>query len=139
MSIHHIVEAGYINIEPLNDPLAQPEWLQADSQDLLTYITPIAGPATSLMIHRFATYIAAGETWINFELADLGKTFGIGYNNGANNPVIRSLERIDRFGFGRLELTKPLLRLRTAIPPISRRLAERIPDYLAATCPYIVR
>ncbi len=36
MSIHHIVEAGYINIEPLNDPLAQPEWLQADSPDLLT-------------------------------------------------------------------------------------------------------
>jgi hypothetical protein len=91
------------------------------------------------MIHRFATYVAAGETWINFELADLGKPLGIGYNNGANNPLIRSLERIDRFGFGRLELAKPLLRLRTAIPPISRRLAERIPDYLAATCPYIVR
>ncbi len=60
----------------------------------------ILGPATSLMINRFATFIAADETWINFELADLAKTFGIGYNNGTNNPVIRSLERIDRFGFG---------------------------------------
>ena len=139
MSITHIVEAGYLNIEPLTDPLEQPEWLQTASPDLLTYITPIAGPATTLMIHRFGYYLATGDTWINFELGDLAQTFGIGYNNGTNNPLIRSIQRIDRFGFGRLDPIKPLLRLRTAIPPISRRLAERIPGYLADTCPYIIR
>ena len=139
MSIAHIVEAGYIIIEPLTDPLEQPDWLHADSEDLLTFVTPFLGPTATLMVHRFGSYIAAGETWIQFELQDLAQTFGIGYSGGVNNPVLRTIERIHRFGFGQLHPTAPKLHIRTMIPPISRRFAERIPGYLADICPYIVR
>ena len=73
MSIDHIVDAGYVVIEPLDDPLEQPTWLPAASNDLLAYATPILGPLTTLIIHRMAWYFAAGDTWHQFDLDELGK------------------------------------------------------------------
>ena len=138
MSIHHIVEAGYVVIEPIRDPLEQPTWLPAVSNDLLAYATPIMGPLSTLIVHRMGCYFAAGYDWHQFELDELGRTFGVA---GAepNSPLIRSLGRIDRFGFGQLDAGRPKLRIRPMIPPLSRRLAERLPQYLQDTCPYIVR
>ena len=138
MSIHHIVEAGYVVVEPIQDPLEQPTWLPAASNDLLAYATPIIGPLSTLIVHRMAWYFAAGDNWHQFELDELGRTFGVA-GVGVNSPLIRSLGRIDRFGFGQLDASRPKLRIRPMIPPLSRRLAERLPQYLQDTCPYIVR
>lgn len=138
MSINHIVDTGYVVIEPLADPLEQPTWLPAASDDLLAYVTPILGPLTTLIIHRMATHFAAGEDWHQFELDELGRSFGVG-GVGTSSPLIRSFGRIDRFGFGQLDPNRPTLRIRPTIPPISRRLAERLPSYLYDTCPYILR
>ena len=138
MSIHHIVDTGYVVIEPLADPLEQPTWLPAASNDLLAYATPILGPLSTLIVHRMAWYFAAGDTWQQFDLAELGRTFGVS-GIGANSPLIRSFSRIDRFGFGQLDASRPKLRIRPMIPPLPRRLAERLPAYLQETCPYIVR
>ena len=77
MSIHHIVEAGYVVIEPIADPLEQPTWLPAASNDLLAYATPIIGPLSTLIVHRMAWYFAAGDTWHQFDLDELGRTFGV--------------------------------------------------------------
>ncbi len=137
-TIAHIVEAGYLNVEPLIDPIAQPEWLRADSADLLTFATPILGPTATLMVHRFAVYFANGDTYINFLLDDLGATFGVG-GIGDASPLLRAIDRIERFGFGRIDTFRPLLRVRPSIPPLSRRLARRLPGYLADICPYVVR
>ena len=63
MSIHHIVDAGYVVIEPLVDPLEQPTWLPAASNDLLAYATPIIGPLSTLIVHRMAWYFASGDNW----------------------------------------------------------------------------
>jgi hypothetical protein len=138
VSIHHIVEAGYVVIEPIHDPLEQPTWLPAASNDLLAYGTPIMGPLSTLIVHRMAWYFAAGDNWHQFELDELGRTFGVA-GAGANSPLIRSLGRIDRFGFGQLDASRPKLRIRPMIPPLSRRLAERLPQYLQDNCPYIIR
>src|SRR3954464_8113089 len=56
VSIHHIVEAGYVVIEPIQHPLEQPTWLPAASNDLLAYATPIIGPLSALIVHRMAWY-----------------------------------------------------------------------------------
>ena len=138
MNVDHIAEAGYVLIEPLHDTLEQPEWLQAASNDLLAYITPILGPTATLIVHRYAWYFAAGDEYHHIELDDLGATFGIS-GRGVNSPLLRSLQRIHRFGFGKIEHTSPKLRIRTAIPPISRQMARVIPAYLADNCPYLVR
>ena len=119
MSIHHIVDTGYVVIEPLADPLEQPTWLPAASNDLLAYATPIIGPLSTLIVHRMAWYFAAGDNWQQFDLAELGQTFGVS-GVGANSPLIRSFSRIDRFGFGQLDATRPKLRIRPMIPPLSR-------------------
>ena len=72
------------------------------------------------------------------ELDELGRTFGVA-GTGANSPLIRSLGRIDRFGFGQLDAGRPKLRIRPMVPPLSRRLAERLPPDLQDSCPYIIR
>ena len=136
MTIEHIVDAGHVVIEPLHDPLQQLHWLPAASNDLLAYITPILGPTATLIMHRYAHYFAAGHDHHQLGLDELGATFGI---RGRNNVLVRSLSRIDRFGFGRLAPNTPTLRIRTAIPPLAQRVAQRIPAHLADTCPYIIR
>jgi hypothetical protein len=138
MTLDHMIDVGYVVIEPFHDPLQKPEWLPAGSNDLLAFITPIVGPTTTMIIHRFGCYFAAGFDWHQFELAELGATFGISAR-GRHSPLLRCFDRIDRFGFGHLDAATPKLQIRPAIPPISRRLAERIPGYLTDTCPYIVR
>ena len=140
MTIDHIVEADHVIIEPLNDPLEDPTWMRAGSNDLLAYATPIIGPTAALIVHRFGWYFEAGHRWHHFELDELAATFGVGHvGHGRNAPVTRSLARIARFGFGQLSPVGPKLLIRPAIPPLSRRLARTIPAYLADTCPYIVR
>jgi hypothetical protein len=137
MSTAHIVEAGYLILEPLIDPLEEPHWLRTDSDDFLTFATPIIGPSGVLIAHRAASYFAAGDTWVQFELGDLGASFGLSARNGGT--LLRAIERIHRFGYGQLDLRTPTLRVRTAIPPLPRRHAERIPTYLLDHCPYVVR
>ncbi len=44
MSVHHIVDTGYVVIEPLADPLKQPTWLPAASNDLLATPPRSSGP-----------------------------------------------------------------------------------------------
>src|SRR4051812_43830822 len=61
VSIQHIVEAGYVVVEPIRDPLEQPTWLPAASNDLLAYATPIIGPLSTLIVHRMAWYFASGD------------------------------------------------------------------------------
>ena len=138
MNVNHIAEAGYVIIEPLHDQLEQPEWLQSASYDLLTYITPILGPTATLILHRYAWYFTAGDVWHQIELDDLGATFGVSAR-GVNSPILRSFQRIDRFGFGKIEPISPRVRIRTAIPPLSRQMARVIPAYLAEHCPYLIR
>jgi hypothetical protein len=138
VSLNHIVDSGYVIIQPLDDPLADASWLDAASDDLLAYATPILGPLTTLVIHRMATFFAAGDTWHQFELDELGRSFGVG-GTGPSSPLVRSFGRIDRFGFGTLDPRRPTLRIRPMIPPIARHLAARMPSYLYETCPYIVR
>jgi hypothetical protein len=138
MSLDHIVDSGYVIIEPLHDPLEDASWLDAASDDMLAYATPILGPLTTLLIYRMATYFAAGDTWHQFDLDQLACSFGVS-GRGSNSPLVRTLGRIDRFGFGQVDAHRPTVRIRTMIPPIPRRLAERMPGYLADTCPYIIR
>lgn len=138
MSIDHIVDSGYVIIEPLHDPLQEPTWLPAASNDLLAYVTPILGPLCTLIVHRMGCYFEAGYDWHHFDLDDLGRTFGVG-GTGPSSPLVRSLGRIDRFGFGKIDKQLPKLRIRPMIPPLSRRFAERLPAYLANTCPYLIR
>ena len=139
MSIHPLAEAGYLVIEPFVDTLEEPHWMRADGDDLLKFVTPILGPTATLIVHRAASYFAQGDTWLQFDILDLALTFGLGSQLSRHAPLSRAIERIDRFGFGQLDMRTPTLRVRTAIPPIPRRQAERIPGYLSEECPYIVR
>ena len=138
MTIEHMADVGYVVVEPLHDPLQQPDWLPTASNDLLAFVTPIAGPTATLILHRFGCYFAAGYDWHHFDLDELGATFGV-RGTGISSPLLRSFDRIHRFGFGQIQPTTPKLKIRTAIAPLPRRFAERIPAYLADTCPYVVR
>jgi hypothetical protein len=119
-----------IRLSVWDDPLAN-GGLRADSDDALVYLTPILGPTSTLVLHRLARCLTANtmRAWTCDELA---ATFGV-------RPALlrSSLARLERFGMIRIHGEH--IDVRTSIPALAARQIERMPAYLAATCPYQVR
>ena len=122
--------APVIRLSVWDDPLAT-DGLRADSDDALVYLTPILGPTSTLVLHRFARCLTTStvRAWRRDELA---ATFGV-------RPALlsSSLARLERFGMIRIHDDRIDVRIR--IPALSARHVERMPAYLANTCPYQVR
>ena len=126
MTIDHIVEAGYVIIEPLHDPLEQPDLAAGRQQRPARLRHPDHRPHRTLIVHRFGCYFAAGDTWHHFDLDELAATFGVGRGQASTPPHPQPRpHRPLRVRPARPH--RPKLRIRTAIPPLSRRLAERHP------------
>ena len=83
---------------------------------------PVLGPTATVLT------TGTGRVW---SIEDLAATFGVGASQ-----MRASLARLERFGMirtvgGRTEV-------RTRVPALAARHIERMPAYLAATCPYQV-
>lgn len=109
------------------DPLVDdaPGAVATDSDDALVWYTPSIGTIGMAMAHRFARHAADGpSTWT---IDDIARTFGL----GPSAPrVLRSLERLERFGIIRLHGTTIAVRLWLA--PLTYRQRCGLPAYLAA-------
>jgi hypothetical protein len=103
---------------------SHPESHPTSSNDTLVWWSPILGPTATLMAHRFAGYVAHGDQ-MQFTLADLARTFGMGQSMGR---VRASFQRLERFGI--ISLHDQTLFVRTALPPLTRRHLEQLPPYL---------
>ena len=129
MTIEHIVDAGYVVIEPYVDQLEDPTWMRAGSNDLLAYATPILGPTATLIVHRFGCYFEAGHLWHHFDLRRARRHLRRQRRQGPLLlRIVKAIGRIDRFGFGRLAPASPKLLIRQAIPPLSQRTARADPE-----------
>ena len=94
------------------------------------YLPPFLGPTSSLVLHRLSRCLTTGTGRV-WSIEDLAATFGVGASQ-----MRASLARLERFGMirtvgGRTEV-------RTRVPALAARNIERMPAYLAATCPYQV-
>ena len=112
-----------------DDPLAA-NGLQSDTDDALIYLPPFLGPTSSLVLHRLSRCLTTGTGRV-WSIEDLAATFGVGASQ-----MRASLNRLERFGM--IRTVGARTEVRTRVPALAARNIERMPAYLAATCPYQV-
>ncbi|MGE3836110.1 MAG: hypothetical protein AB7H43_15200 [Acidimicrobiia bacterium] len=111
------------------DPTVEqaPGALRTDSDDALVWYTPSVGTIGMAMAHRFARHAIDGpSTWT---VEDIARTFGIGLSPAR---VLRSLERLERFGIVRRH--GHTVHVRLWLAPLTFRQRCQLPAYLAAAC-----
>ena len=131
--IRTLIDSGTITIVAWDDPLAA-DGFDADTDDTLTYLTPILGPSAVVVLHRIARYLNSGATVWVCDLHQLAATFGLGYHPDTTSQLTRTLMRLEQFGMIREHAGT--VEVRTRIPKLPRRWLNRMPGYLADHCPY---
>ena len=119
-----------------NDPLEEASWLDCASDDALWYLTPSLGPSSTLVLHHVTQWLnASGGLVCTYGLEAMSSMFGL-----TPSTFMHTLKRLAAFGCARQTIDladHQCWEIRTAMPPLSRRFARRIPLTLLETCPYL--
>lgn len=102
-----------------------PGAMATDSDDALVWYTPSVGTISMVMAHRLSRYAAEGPSAWTVE--DLARTVGIGPSPAR---VLRSLDRLERFGVARRR--GHTVHVRLWLAPLTLRQRCQLPGYLAA-------
>lgn len=85
---------------------------------------PIIGALTWSVGQRLAEQHADGES-CTYEVAELGRTFGVSARIGRHAKIVATLHRLELFSLARW--TNGTLEVRTAWPLLSAKLVSRLP------------
>ena len=125
--VHHLFALDSFTVSAFSDPTVDAVGYPADSDDMLTFATPILGPTSCLIWHRLARYVTVtGEQ--TFEPPVFAATFGV-------MPAVaaKAIGRLIHFGIVRFTPTG--IAIRTTVPPFPQSWRNRLPDYLAGSYP----
>lgn len=88
---------------------------------------PVIGPTSTLLLRRLPWLWRAGTT-VAVSMADLGQSLGVGSGTGRSSMIVRTLDRLVKFGFatpsgsGELDVF-------TEARPLSPRHLTRVPAW----------
>ena len=107
---------------PIDHPYRQRWWL------------PIIGPTSTCLLNHLATH-ASNDDWHLTPARTLATAIGLGKGAGKHSPLIRSLDRLTRFGFGHFDIepndrSDPCITLYRTIGFPAPRLTRNWPDDL---------
>ncbi len=93
---------------------------------------PIIGATSTCLLNHLAPQVG-DDTWHLTQARTLAATVGLGKGTGKHSPLIRSLDRLTRFGFGHFDIepseqSDPCLTLYRTIGLPSPRLTKNWPD-----------
>ncbi|MCP3857538.1 MAG: hypothetical protein GY745_08515 [Actinomycetia bacterium] len=63
---------------------------------------PVIGPTATVLVDHLAT-VGTGD-WQIHDTTELATALGLGRGTGLHSPLIRTLERLTRFGFGTFDI-----------------------------------
>ena len=105
------------------------------SEYLTRWWLPVLGPSATWLLHHIARDADSyRDTWRYHTPTELAAPVGLGTNGGINGPLIRSLDRINRFRCGRWVLTprdsqgEPLLTIYDTVNLVPEPIARSWPD-----------
>ena len=102
---------------------------RTDSDEIGWWL-PIIGPTATILAYTFARQTAAaGTIW---ETSALAQRVGLA---GNRSRLWASLDRLDMFGLAHFHATD-ILTIRTQLPALTERQAERLPADLATRYPH---
>jgi len=91
----------------------------------------ILGPSTVWLLRRLADGLDASPDGYLLDLPDTARALGLGMRGGRHSPLVRSVERVCRFGAGRWQGPEELS-VRRKLAPLTRAQLERLPPSLQA-------
>lgn len=119
-----------------NDPLLVVRWddnvvealgypVRSDYAEM--YWLPVIGPSALWMLRRLS-----GLHGVEVGVATLARELGLGLGIGRHTPVVRTAARLITFGMADVvpRSDGDYLGVRLAVPPLTRRQLERLPDHL---------
>lgn len=93
------------------------------------YWLPIVGPSALWMYRRLVGRCVVGaDDGFDVDLAVLAAELGLGRGINRNSPVVRTLERLIRFGL--VYQAGDRLEISMRVPPLPQRFATRLPAHL---------
>jgi hypothetical protein len=94
------------------------------------YWLPVLGPSCVFALRRLADALERCPNGLEVPLAPFARSVGLGTGIGRWSPIVRTLTRLDDFGFAHAAWDHYAVRV--TAPALSRRQARLLPDFLAA-------
>jgi len=120
-----------IRVEVLCDPVAEHIGFDVAHPYVELVWLPVIGPTSTLVLRRLGSHLGASPGGYDLDLDSLAVEMGLGAHAGRHSPLLRSLERLVRFGLARWRGASTY-ELRTSVPPVPARLLAHLPESLTA-------
>jgi hypothetical protein len=115
-----------ITVEPWVDPVIDRVGHDPRSAYVETFWLGVLGPSTTWLVRRLVAGLEAAPAGYELDPLRTARALGIGHREGVASPFARTLARASRFGITRTDGDH--LAVRRRLPPLSRRLLERLPQ-----------
>jgi hypothetical protein len=123
-----IVEHDPLRVVPLDDVLPR-NCFDVRGTYVERYWLPILGPSCVLALRQLANALEQSPSGFELPLAPFARSVGLGSGIGRCSPIVRTLGRLDGFGFA--HATSDHYAVRLLAPALSRRQVRLLPDFLA--------
>jgi hypothetical protein len=94
----------------------------------------VLGPSTTWLVRSLSWGLASSPSGFALDLPETAKAIGISERMGRNSPFVRSITRCCQFDLAEVSGQHPsgrvILRVRTTLPWLSRRLVSTLPETL---------
>jgi hypothetical protein len=129
-------EATIVQVVPWRDPFVDRVGHDPRGDYVERFWLAVLGPSTTWLVRSLAWGFAAAPDGFALDLLETARALGISEKMGRNSPFVRSVTRACQFDLASIDSIhpsgRPILRARTTLPWLSRRLAGSLPPTLRA-------
>lgn len=118
-----------LSIVMLENPAIDALAFDSRSPYVETYWLAVLGPSAVLALRRVADWLEDCPSGIEISLEEFARTLGLGQGTGRHAAIVRTLDRLTRFGMA--SIVGDRYAVRPALPALSARYLRRLPRYLA--------
>lgn len=119
--------AELLEVVPWFDPNLDPIGHDPRSDYVERFWLGLLGPSTTWLIRRFARGLNDHPNGFRVDLVETSRALGLGDSVARNSSLQRSLLRACQFGIAE-RVHDGRIAVRLAIPPLSKRQLERLPE-----------
>lgn len=120
---------GPLTVLRWDDPRATAEWHELRGDYVERFWLPVLGPATTLLLRRFARGFVERPDGFRVIPADTAGALGMGRGTGRNSMIARTLDRACQFGTAS-RVDEHTIAVRSLLPPLTQRQLSRLPASL---------
>ena len=129
-------DAAVIQVVPWRDQFVEQTGHDPRGDYVERFWLAVLGPSTTWFVRSISWGFAASPEGFALDLPETARALGISERMGRNSPFVRSVTRACQFDLASIDGVHPsgrtILRARTMLPWLSRRLASSLPPSLRA-------